>query len=90
MQEYQTIFEKMIMEETLAEMMQGSESAELITPQPAVLTSSSNVRLAVLYSALCCGDCGTYPKCFLWLPHLPWPQRSNTILRMFVAARGTA
>jgi hypothetical protein len=43
-QEYQTIFEKMLMEETLAELMQGSESAELITPQPAVLTSSSNVR----------------------------------------------
>lgn len=48
MQEYQTIFEKMIMEEALAELMQGSESVELITPQPAVLTSSSTVRSDVL------------------------------------------
>jgi hypothetical protein len=44
MQEYRTVFEKMIMEETLAQLMQGTEAAELICPQPAVLTNASHVR----------------------------------------------
>lgn len=38
------IFEQMIMEETLAQLMQGSEALDLITAQPAVLKSSSHVR----------------------------------------------
>lgn len=44
-QEYKSTFEKMIMEEALAQMMQGSESAQLITPQPSVVLSSAVVRL---------------------------------------------
>lgn len=46
------IFEKMIMEETLAQLMQGSEALDLITAQPAVLKSSSHVRVPA-YSAWC-------------------------------------
>lgn len=33
-----------MMEEALAQLMQGSEAAELILPQPAVLTTSNQVR----------------------------------------------
>lgn len=44
-QEYKTTFEKMMMEEALAQLMQGSEAAELILPQPAVLTTSNQVRV---------------------------------------------
>ena len=33
------------MEEALAQLMQGSDAAELILPQPAVLTSASQVRM---------------------------------------------
>lgn len=68
LQEYQTIFEKMIMEETLAELMQGSESAELITPQPAVLTSSSNVRSASLQFVMPWFLCVWRPKSAVYAP----------------------
>jgi hypothetical protein len=42
-QEYKTTFEKMLMEEALAQLMQGSEASEIITPQPAVLMSACQV-----------------------------------------------
>lgn len=41
------VFEKMMMEEALAQLMQGSEAAELILPQPAVLVSASQARRCV-------------------------------------------
>lgn len=38
------MFEKMMMEEALALLMQGSESAEILLPQPAVVVSASQVH----------------------------------------------
>lgn len=45
-QEYKTIFEKMMMEEALALVMQGSESAEILLPQPAVIVSAAQVLIS--------------------------------------------
>ena len=44
LQDYKSTFEKMMLEEALAQLMQGSESAELILPQPGVLVSAHQAR----------------------------------------------
>ena len=43
MQGYRKIFEMMIMEETLAQLMQGSEATDITLARPAVLMSSAHV-----------------------------------------------
>ena len=43
-QAYKSLFEKLIIEEAVAQIMQGSESADLIQPYPTVLQSSQQAR----------------------------------------------
>jgi hypothetical protein len=81
-QEYKTIFEKMMMEEALAQLMQGSEAAELIMPQPAVLVSASQVRMRSLPSAcqayMTLAGCG----CCMGMMYVQWRQHIWKLLRV--------